>query len=621
MHVPPPCVPPHCPRRTVKALTRLCLCLVTDFTAARVPKISTCSLSDMMSLSPADLVSKLRLLFGVIVALFAFMNFGAVVGLQVETKERREMLNLLCAPESGFTERKGGVWTWAFRQNALTGALEAPSGSAVRIAGALGFPFIRLRAALPEELFAGSVAQALGRKDGMSLSGLNESHDEHETVMAQLRRGLSCFSCAPAPRPKIVTSLDDDGAGDKLHSRLKAGPLRGQALTEAYGASLRVGSRRRFELLDYLPWSLADDLEDDSRAPEPGDPSEVAGTALVLAFMANQKVLSVTELSARVASAAAHFEGVRVAGIDRSFHSLYSLFLCMLGPDAGTLSARGKWMQTSRLWRFLLLQNAAGFWELTDSLAFALEAHNGPPPPKARARHKSIAMLGALCGKEGGELEDMADDAAEEAFDSSDGDEADAANQDDAPRVRDCPLSFACAAARRRTPPALLALKDGGPTAVPVDRIWATVLSTTVLEAFDVCYLLDDEAAEGEERTVVDAARDWLAAQGAADARVQALLDSGELAKAAHDAVAAWKKVTEHSIARLRDHDTINRNTAMTHIQRASSRVVKSLMTGHETFSIFLNPDAYIMRWQRFSACPRLLVASRAVAHAIPFAQ
>jgi hypothetical protein len=157
---------------------------------------------------------------------------------------------------------------------------------------------------------------------------------------------------------------------------------------------------------------------------------------------------------------------------------------------------------------------------------------------------------------------------------------------------------------------------------VPVARIWATLLAIKVLEGMDVCWLVDDEAQEGEERTIVDAAREWLEAQGAADPRVGALLDGGELSTAAVKTIDVWRKVLENNIAAVRSLDVLNRFTALTHFQRATARVIKSVMTDHgavhealhaslcadaarrstETFATFLDADGYIMRWQRFSA-------------------
>jgi hypothetical protein len=84
-----------------------------------------------------------QFLFIVVIVLFGVMNMGAVVGFYEDAHERRNVMARLLAPELGFEEPEEGVWTWAFAQNRLTRAVEAPSGSAVQIAGIMGFPFIR----------------------------------------------------------------------------------------------------------------------------------------------------------------------------------------------------------------------------------------------------------------------------------------------------------------------------------------------------------------------------------------------------------------------------------------------------------------------------------------------
>jgi hypothetical protein len=95
--------------------------------------------------------------------------------------------------------------------------------------------------------------------------------------------------------------------------------------------------------------------------------------------------------------------------------------MVMLGPEAGTLTQRGRWMQTARLWRFVLLQQADGSWNLTDSLAFALEAHEGRPPPKQKKeRGKGFQALVTLFVGDG-DLDDNLDDAADDYMSSDDG--------------------------------------------------------------------------------------------------------------------------------------------------------------------------------------------------------
>ena len=459
--------------------------------------------------------------------------------------------------------------------------------------------------------------------------------------------------------------------------------------------------------------------------------------------MANQKVLPVVELSEKVKSATKHFGELRVPGIDHSFTDLVSKFQVMLGPDAGTLTSRGKWMQTARLWRFVLLQREDGCFDLTDSLSFALEAHEGRrPPKKEKEKLKGFqALISVFAGE--GDLDDNLDDAADDYM-SSDGacacqssgcslcahapprarasaDDELAPGADELEQTskhyKDCPISFSSTAARRRLPVSLLdlsgqhnhrlerimslrhvsppavddvpaeplplqsaplalppkqttrlqphlskffllaeeeadlfnggsgesaepeaaapaagvaedevagALADDAANAAPseeeepkpvgpisvqlAERIWATVLSVSVMEDMDVCWLVDDEAEPA--RTVVDAAREWLEARAEEDERIKALLESGELQKEAKRAIRDWKRIMENSINQLRKNDVLNRFTALTHIQRATGRVIKSCMTDHGTFATFLDADGYIMRWQRFMILITLVLST-----------
>ena len=715
------------------------------------------------------------------------MNIGAAFGFYQDMAERRELLRMVHEPEMGFAERADGVWTWTFKQNELRKAVEAPSGSAVRIAGVMGFPFIRLRAALPAELFAGSVAQSLGRRDGLSVTGLMESRDENMEVMTQLRRSMSCFTCGAGSAREQIPALfeEEEAAADTKQQQGKhqLAPPRAQSLVHtslvaapppAHQHAHGGGGKPRMLIFDYDDALSVKDLEVYTR---PADPNELVGTAVMFAFLANQHVLPVMELSVRMAAAKEYFRGVRVPGIDHEFDSLLPKFMTMLGAEGGALTVRAKWMATARLWRLLFLQREEGCWDMTDSLAFALEAHEGQPPPKKKKANKGVAALVALCAG-GGELEDNLDDAADDAMGSDD--EAEPAAAEEAKeahpeahhkRVKDCPISFSAAAMRHHMPAALLALNDTyddpalqrslsrltsrfgsraalahtplpghaeeaeaseaseaseadaasasgsmhGPVAaepsaqpagenaepavaepgaeptdeaddaecavepaaeggsgattadddsaqpptdepaaepaaaepaaaavgtgaawsgadgygaritllngygapsrgtpspaatthsdaafdadagalkaaraarprVPVERIWATLLSIEVLENMDVCWLVDDEPEEGEERTIVDAAREWLEAQGEADPRVAELLESGELSRAADKTIASWKAIMEHNIAEVRRLDVLNRFTALTHLQRATGRVIKSVMTDHGAF-------------------------------------
>lgn len=57
----------------------------------------------------------------------------------------------------------------------------------------------------------------------------------------------------------------------------------------------------------------------------------------------------------------------------RSFRELHYLFTGMLVPSQIPLTRR--WIIRARLWRLILLQTPEGYFDISDGLAFALNAH------------------------------------------------------------------------------------------------------------------------------------------------------------------------------------------------------------------------------------------------------
>ena len=691
--------------------------------------------------------------------MFAAMNVGALGALVLDVRERRATLARLMRPESGFAELPGGVWVWRCAQEPLARAVQAPTGSAVQLAAVFGLPFVRLRAALPEALFSGSVGQATGRRAGMSAKGLEDEREENVEVMTQLMQGLSCFGATRSRIPATDPLMYDDELG-------AAGPTKAPVPTPrlARGTTGRLSTMSDAHDLGVPPDALAE---------------EMVGTAMVLAFMENAKTLPIVALAHRVEAAREHFNGCTLTVLDHDFDALRRMFLVMLTP--GNLSSRSSWLEKSRLWRFILLQRADGGWDMTQSLAFALQAHSGarPPPPPPQSMLRKV--VGAFLGDD--DFDDAFDDVIETVLTSSD-DEDEAATNDPAAaaqHIGDCPLTFSRSAIKQRMPAPLVALNqeyeeqqaelaeaarvqqlaqlqrdlvaqqpmspqraqsgkqlaaaaeaamrvqrsallavphsvssvraellsfvDGAllslqreltmfrhmiatgeprneaqlrrlqaaerstsrrlqrleslrvslppagapgrgaalaaaaaaaaaplsvnakptPTGglhatfadasvgttpvagnalvtpfnaadvapepgaakrrvrrrmrIPVERIWATLLAIDVLEEMDSCWLMDDDA--DKPSTLVDAGRAFLEAQGRTSRRLRKLLRSGMLQAASERARKDWKAIQAHHVLMLREQDVVTRFTALTHIQRASARVVRSLMTDH----------------------------------------
>ena len=524
------------------------------------------------------------------------------------------------------------------------------------------------------------------------MSGLQEARDDNVQAMKQLAAAFSC--CRSAPQPTIP-------AFDETVESLPTTAPRVQRLGKQLPQT-RVPQR------------------DSTHAT----PSRLVGTALALAFMSNAKTLSVVELARRTAAASAFFAGVTVPNTMHGFDSLLSSFLVMLSP--GNLSSRGDWLEKARLWRLIFLQQPDGGWRMTDSLAFALEAHAGKRPEHVPKRSKLLDVIGLITGDSS--LGDFIDDALTSSDDGGGSDSSDG----DAPRSKakpltDCPLTFSATALRRRMPPDLLRVndryeaakakqaalrttpradalvavgraegaaplrarqplelaverskplqsaapetelsmnlgtcisilgrpftpfehpvravvqkaqpvRDAGsdytsytsasesvlsvsgfanvkrvrvPARIPVERIWCTALALAVLEEADSSWLVDDEAEP--ERTVVDLGRAFLKAQSRESHRLRRLLSKGVLSEAAEKSRSAWKRIQAAYVAQLRDTDVLNKFNALTHLQRASSRVVRSCMIDHSTFAVFLDTAGYLARWQRFMILITLVLST-----------
>ena len=648
-----------------------CMCRhLTDFAAARTPKLTTCSLSDMLSLNPADIVTKLRMLFIVVIVLFGVMNAGAVVGYVLDARERQRLVYQLQRPETEFAELPGGVWTWTLKQLPLSSTVEAPTGSAPALAFLMGIPLVRLRAALPDELFTGvSVGEALGLSDGLSLDFMTRTRDEQERVHRLSFRRTSTSVHSPsasgqfvpaqggiAPRisstlstvirlsqPEYIMSPPDAVASSRIS--LTGAAQHNGATAAAEGGSTgdactrpgRIPTTRlasidsELALVVPLGWKLqgaASSVAPTATAAQHNGAkaaaeedmafkaSRLAGTALVLAFMSVNNVCPVAELTHRKAAAAKFFHGVRMPGVHRDFETLLRLFMGML--IEGNLGQRKRWLDKAHLWRMVLLQCEDGSWSLSQSLAVAVEAHAPCEAIRQAAgteKPSALAGLLALCAVSAhgpsadfwDALDDMMHHGDDDlGLDDDDGAAARAAKEPPS----DDPMAFSRGAMVARMPPALrqLALEH-----VPASRVWATLLAMCTLEQSEYGWLATEDE-DPVERTVVDAADAYLRAQAKQHPALGALLRSGELHAQARRARRDWQRLMEAKVMAVRKAELTIWMRPTVYAQRFSTRVALSMMTDNSQFSTFLDESAAVMRWQRWMilmtlVCGALLVS------------
>jgi len=487
----------------------------------------------MASLSFGDIITKLRFLFMVVLILFGIMHVGAFLGVLVDVSTKRETMKRLCSPLSGFEETEDGVWTWRVQHSAMEKLVEAPRGSAVELASVFCFPFARLRVALPSELVDGAVQHCVGLRSGLSASGLDVASNDISSIMAKVSQGFrSIWGGARERIPEI--QLDDAGQSPKVSPEAK------KLVPPRIHSSVMIP---RF-------------ADVTSGCVEP-TPDRMVGTALILAHIANQRAISVVELGERNAQAAKFFRGVKLPGIDHDFDALLAAFMLMLGDDVGALIARKSWLLTARLWRFIFLQRADGSWDLTDSLAFAIGAHDGPMPP---ASTSLAARLKSKLGRLDSFMEDEENEEELGGEVSRDG---------GAGSLQDCPLTFHCGAMLKRIPPELAAMPDG-------ETAWATLLAMTHLQRQPFCWLVSDPEEEDEpEVTIVDSARMYLISRCQASRKMRRLFRTGVPQEAAHKALKRWDAARDYAVSRARNADTVGKHRTLHIVQRSVSRVIK----------------------------------------------
>jgi hypothetical protein len=307
-----------------------------------------------VSLNPRDLVTKLKLLFAVVIGLFGAMHVGAFLGYVQEKPERQAYMARLQDPLVGFELQACGAWTWAFEQLPCTEDVGAVPGNFTLLARVLGIPFARLRCAIPEELLYGATHQLAGRKSGLSVSGI-KTHAKARTKRLRIMTGG-----APAAAVKVDAESEDD---DEDASDVETCPARQLSETVTVAATVDV----------------------------PAQPIQrVAATALMFAAMSMRCLLRESELAERAEATAMYLYH---SGYDRDnrFFELLGYFKCMMASD--NLRSSGQWFDRARLWRMIFLGHADGWFEPSQGLAFSLQAVNLQPAKVSATRTLMSRLL------------------------------------------------------------------------------------------------------------------------------------------------------------------------------------------------------------------------------------
>ena len=304
----------------------------------------------------------------------------------------------------------------------------------------------------------------------------------------------------------------------------------------------------------------------------------------------------------------------------------------------------------------VLSQNGDGYWDPSDSVAFALEARPASEislvkPTRMERFTDKLAGVGDVAESLLVDDGDATPGAAEALGDAGDELDDDAEADDDADDfeeaiappvgwevVEDDPLQCSARAVLAAMPRKFRILrlelgavsrgigKLNGVTQgigrqpsigqeLNLARVWTTLCVMAMLENSNVCWLATDgEEYDAIESTIVDTAREWLEAQVKAHPVLSSALGDGAAAKAASHAVHRWHRAWARRIAEVRRSEAIMSRAGTARAHRTGSELMRALATRHETFRIFLSePLDGLQRWQMWVTvmtllCSQLLV-------------
>ena len=152
--------------------------------------------------------------------------------------------------------------------------------------------------------------------------------------------------------------------------------------------------------------------------------------------------------------------------------------------------------------------------------------------------------------------------------------------------------------------------KQSGPEELDLARVWTTLCVIAMLESLNVCWLASDGDEYGfDERTMVDAARDWVEAQAVQHPVLRSALDKGSAADAAGHTVRRWHRAWARRIGAVRRSEAVLSHAGTARAHRTGSELLRALVTRHETGRIFLSePLDGLQRWQMWVLAMSVLV-------------
>ena len=503
---------------------------------------------------------------------------------------------------------------WRFHLEPPEQNLDALSGSGVVLAARLGLPFARLRASIPDELMATTLANAMGRKRGLSVAAL----DEDVVAQAQLMRRLSVLGGTSKKILARASSISQSGtprlssSPQSALARASSSPQSVLARVSSSPQLARSSSSLRFPRCsagsDDEYYDAVREAERVAQLVEEREKLEcLVGTSLVLAFFQVTQLVPVVRLAQLISAAKEHFEDVKTPA-GWSFEKTQTDFVTLLSP--GILNGRSRWLVRARMWKLMMAQSTEGYWDPTSTVAFSLCARAAAETATLdrTLREKLRDFVGSLT------------EAFEEAENEGDGDitetvehllaepreslskndvlaaQAAAANEAVA---NDDPLDCNAAAIVACMPARLVrvAMQD---SSINVTRVWTTLCCTCMLQELPFGWIWGDGDLYPEtERTMVDAARAWVEKYAEERPALTAALADDKVRKRAKSFTRLWVRAFQERVRELRASPAIVAQRNLSQAHRTATEMMRALVMRHETFSVFLSePLDGLQRWQ-----------------------
>ena len=539
------------------------------------------------------------------------MNLGAAVGFTMDMRERRTFLERLQTDKMGYREDEAtGAWVWRFQLDPLVSEFQPPSGTAVELCHLLGLPAARLRAALPDELLPSwDLACALGRRDAFSKAGMCTAlaHRRATKRLAKASRKMQ----APLEEDALPARDPDTRSRHLLH--LAAATVPGNP--------------------EVTHVASAPDVPECT--PEEVMMEEFVGTAVVFGFLQAASLLPVTLLADRLSAAKRHFDGTLTpAGWDWAKTQVD--LVTLMSP--GIINTKAQWLIRARLFKLILSQHPNGYWDPCTTTAFVLEARRTAETAalKPTLLQRITEVLGAAAealDDDGDGRRDGDDDPVSSTVEALTGareeraggplpDDMAAETIKHQPSLRraaslarveqltDCPLTCSVHAITEAMPRRLSKVLAEDPEA-QVGRVWTTLCCISFLERLKWCWVWGDgEMYPPEERTIVDAAREWVEAHAAEHPGLAAALEDGAVKKRAGQVTLQWRRACEARVGELRRSEPIRDKITVTHLHRTAVNVLHACYTQHSTLATFLSePLDGLQRWQMFMLLITLIMS------------